>query len=66
VAQEREKRIVLIVSPEEAREMRVKAANLGLSTYKMGREVLLAFARGQLVRAPRLPGIDADLPDWLM
>ena len=66
MAQEREKRVVLIATEPERCEIRVKAAEIGVSVSKMGRDVLLAFARGQLVRAPRLPGIDADLPDWLM
>ena len=54
---------------DEARAIRLKAAELEVSMSKLGREVLLAFTRGQLQpRPPQLPGFDEaekPLPDWL-
>lgn len=67
MAQERETRVVMITSESEARELRIAAAELGISVSKFCRTTSLAMARGQLRADSRLPGIDGaqSLPDWL-
>jgi len=66
MVEQRSRRISLIVSEDEQRQLRLAAAVHGISLSEFGREVLTAFARGQLAFQPRLPGVDAkEAPSWL-
>jgi len=66
MAQQREKRLVLIVNEAEARTIRIAAAEVGVSVSAYMRAAALALARGQLRPDPRLPGFEEEpLPGWL-
>jgi len=65
-ATDRVKRIMTYLTPDEQRAIRLKAAEVGVSMSELMREVMLAYARGQVMIALQLPGVNQEeMPSWL-
>ncbi len=57
-AKTRKRRLVIYLSDEEHRIIRIKAAEDDTSQAELGRRLLLGYAAGEVAFHPRLPGFD--------